>query len=76
MSRLFSQLRSLELVRETDGKIMGHASFTMAEATAAGLAQKDNYRKWGPDMLWARCSARLVGRYVPWVLYWKTLPKI
>ena len=47
------------------GKQVGEASFTMAEAKAAGLTGKDNWQKFPSDMLFARAITRGARRYAP-----------
>lgn len=47
------------------GKQVGESSFTIAEAQAAGLATKDNWKKFPSDMLFARAITRGARRYAP-----------
>ena len=47
------------------GHAVGQSSFTMAEANAAGLTTKDNWRKYPSDMLFARALTRGARRYAP-----------
>ena len=47
------------------GKVVGNSSFTMTEAKAAGLAGKDNWKKYPSDMLFARAISRGARRYAP-----------
>lgn len=47
------------------GKVVGESSFTMNEANAAGLTNKDNWRKYPSDMLFARALTRGARRYAP-----------
>lgn len=45
------------------GVEVGRSEFTFAEATRAGLAQKDVWKKYPSDMLWARAFARGARRF-------------
>lgn len=47
------------------GQAVGESSFTMTEATAAGLTGKDNWKKYTSDMLFARALTRGARRYAP-----------
>lgn len=49
------------------GHPVGESSFTMQEAQAAGLAGKDNWKKYASDMLFARALTRGARRYAPGV---------
>jgi hypothetical protein len=40
-------------------------TWTVADAEAAGITRKDNWRKYPADMLWARCVGRLARRLAP-----------
>ena len=44
---------------------IGTSSFTMAEAKAAGLVGKDNWKKYPSDMLFARAISRGARRFAP-----------
>lgn len=44
------------------------ASFTMEDASKAGLLSKDVWKKWASDMLWARAISRLARRMCPDVI--------
>lgn len=48
--------------------LKGSATYTMDHARAAGLANKDNWKKNAEDMLVARATTRAVRRYAPSVL--------
>jgi hypothetical protein len=48
-----------------DGKKVGISTFTWDEAKAAGLTEKDNWRKYPSDMLFARAISRGARRYAP-----------
>lgn len=48
-----------------NGQSLGDTGFTMAEATAAGLAIKDNWKKYPSDMLFARAISRGAKRHCP-----------
>lgn len=46
------------------GKLVSEdTSFLYSEAEAAGLTEKDNWRNWLRDMLYARCFSRLCKRF-------------
>lgn len=47
------------------GQAVGESSFTMTEATAAGLTGKDNWKKYTSDMLFARALTRGARRFAP-----------
>lgn len=49
------------------GQSLGTAAFTMKEGQAAGLTNKDNWRKFPSDMLFARCITRGARRFTPGV---------
>lgn len=63
------QICELELVVAATGEVVGSASFTFEEAKQAQLLKSDAWIKWMPDMLYARASTRLIGRFAPWVLH-------
>jgi hypothetical protein len=48
-----------------NSKVVGESSFTIEEAKTAGLAEKDNWRKYPSDMLFARAISRGARRYAP-----------
>jgi len=48
-----------------NGQLIGDAGFTIQEATAAGLATKDNWKKYPSDMLFARAISRGAKRHAP-----------
>ena len=48
-----------------DGKRVGEAGFTIAEAKTAGLTNKDNWKKYTSDMLFARAISRGARRFAP-----------
>jgi hypothetical protein len=48
-----------------DGKRVGEAGFTIAEAQGAGLTGKDNWKKYTSDMLFARAISRGARRFAP-----------
>lgn len=50
------------------GQKLGEATYTIANATAAGLAGKDNWRKNTEDMLVARATTRAIRRFAPDVM--------
>jgi len=54
-----------EIVWYENGQPVGESSFTIAEATAAGLTGKDNWKKYTSDMLFARALTRGARRYAP-----------
>lgn len=47
------------------GHVVGESAFTIEEAVAAGLAGKDNWKKYPSDMLFARALTRGARRYAP-----------
>lgn len=47
------------------GQIVGESSFTMAEATAAGITNKPTWKAYASDMLFARALTRGARRYAP-----------
>lgn len=53
------------LVWYENGAAVGESEFTTAEAQAAGLAGKDNWKKYPSDMLFARAISRGARRYAP-----------
>jgi len=48
-----------------DGKPVGEAGYTIQEAQAAGLTNKDNWKKYTSDMLFARAISRGARRFAP-----------
>jgi hypothetical protein len=50
---------------QENGQDVGEASFTIEEAKRAGLANKDNWRHYPSDMLFARALTRGIRRYCP-----------
>lgn len=54
-----------ELIWFEDGKQVGMSSFTLDEAKSAGLTDKDNWRKFPSDMLFARAISRGARRFAP-----------
>lgn len=50
-----------------NSKKRGESSFTIAEAKIAGLIEKDNWKKYPSDMLFARAISRGSRRYAPGV---------
>ena len=48
-----------------NGKEVGEAGFTIQEAKNAGLTNKDNWKKWTSDMLFARAIRRGARRFAP-----------
>ena len=54
-----------ELVWFENGKEVGASTFTIAEAATAGLSNKDNWKKYPSDMLFARAISRGARRYAP-----------
>ena len=48
-----------------DGKPVGTSGFTIQEAKAAGLTNKDNWVKYPSDMLFARALTRGARRFAP-----------
>mgnify|MGYP001596473536 FL=1 len=59
----------LELVEIATGEVLGEASFTAEEAEAAGLLKGVNWSRYRNEMLWARCTTRLISRFCPHILY-------
>jgi hypothetical protein len=58
-------------VKDKEGKEYDQpaiVSFTADEARIAGLLDKDNYKKWRQDMMFARALTRLQRRFAPGVL--------
>lgn len=53
----------VEIVK--DGTVLGTARFTMAEARAAGLANKSNWKNYGRQMLLWRALAQAVRSFAP-----------
>jgi hypothetical protein len=51
-----------------NGKLLGRASFMLEDAQTAGLAGKQNYKGYGPDMFFARAISRGARRFAPGVL--------
>jgi hypothetical protein len=51
-----------------NGVQLGAATYTIADATTAGLAGKDNWRKNPEDMLVARATTRAIRRHAPDVM--------
>lgn len=47
------------------GQVVGESSFTMAEATAAGITNKPTWKAYASDMLFARALTRGARRYAP-----------
>lgn len=47
------------------GQIVGESSFTMTEATAAGITNKPTWKAYASDMLFARALTRGARRYAP-----------
>lgn len=58
------------ILKRGDGRRGGGAQWTLTEARAAGLLNKDRtpWRAYGGDMLWWRCLSRLARRYAPEVI--------
>lgn len=54
-----------ELIWLEDGKEVGRSTFTIEEAKRAGLANKDNWKNYPSDMLFARAISRGQKRYAP-----------
>lgn len=50
-----------------NGEVVGTSSFTLEEAKVAGLAGKDNWKKYTSDMLFARAITRGQKRFAPGV---------
>ena len=48
-----------------NGERVGEAGFTIQEAANAGLTNKDNWKKWTSDMLFARAISRGARRFAP-----------
>ena len=48
-----------------NGEVVGEAGFTIQEAQNAGLTGKDNWKKYKPDMLFARAISRGARRFAP-----------
>lgn len=46
-------------------ELVGSCSFTIQEAMGAGLINKDNWKKYPSDMLFARCISRAARRFAP-----------
>lgn len=59
----------LELVEAATGEVIGSASFTAEEAEQAGLLKGEAWSRWRNEMLWARCSTRLISRFCPHILF-------
>ena len=57
--------KDCELAWFEDGKQVGISSFTWDEAKTAGLTEKDNWRKYPSDMLFARAISRGARRFAP-----------
>jgi hypothetical protein len=57
--------KDCELAWFEDGKQVGTSTFTWDEAKAAGLTEKDNWRKFPSDMLFARAISRGARRFAP-----------
>lgn len=57
--------KDCELAWFEDGKQVGTSTFTWDEAKAAGLTDKDNWRKFPSDMLFARAISRGARRFAP-----------
>jgi len=53
------------LVWEENGKRLGECSFTIEEAKNAGLTDKDNWKNYASDMLFARAVSRGARRFAP-----------
>jgi len=47
---------------------VGRSSFTMAEASRAGLASRTNWRNYPGRMLWARAAQRVLDDYAPGIV--------
>lgn len=52
-------------VTDHSGAVLGAATFTLEEASAAGLLGKDNWKHYSQDMLVARAKARAIRWYAP-----------
>jgi hypothetical protein len=59
---------TVKVTELSTGEVIGEASYTMADAKAAGLIGKDNWKKNPEDMLVARATTRAVRRYAPEVM--------
>lgn len=57
--------KDCELAWFEDGKQVGTSTFTWDEAKTAGLTEKDNWRKFPSDMLFARAISRGARRFAP-----------
>jgi hypothetical protein len=53
------------LVWLENGTTVGESTFTMTEASGAGLTGKDNWKKYPSDMLFARAISRGARRFAP-----------
>lgn len=51
--------------RRRDEQEVASAGFTIEDAKRAGLAGKDNWKRYPEDMLWARAVSRLARRHFP-----------
>lgn len=49
--------------KRTDSGEVGEFEFTKADAEAAGLAGKRNWKQWPSDMMWARAVGRMARRF-------------
>jgi hypothetical protein len=58
------------LEKNNEGKwiLKGYVEFTREMANKAQLLSKDMYKKYGPDMFYARCISRVVKRLAPEVM--------
>lgn len=56
------------------GHELGRATYTIEDATRAGLAGKRNYQRDPESMLWARAARRVLDHYAPNVLFGLALP--
>lgn len=54
-----------EIEFSRDGKVVGTASFTIAEARRAGLTKKEVWQSYPSDLLFARAFSRGVRRFAP-----------
>jgi len=52
-------------VLKRDGKVVGESTFTIQDAIAAGLGDKDNYKRYPARMLWARASTNVIRDWAP-----------
>lgn len=59
------ELTWFESVYPKPPKEVGYSSFTMEEAKKAGLTNKDNWKKYPSDMLFARAISRGARRFAP-----------